>query len=246
MKRAGFTLAECSISTSILAIVIVSILGVVRLLDRQSRSAFESLGQTQDALLLLESIRLELGSLVMNPTGDAQKHRGNSFVISTPHQSSIQLVTERRTGSERKRFLVYYEATRVAGGSSASPAFGLRRTVWAFNNLGAWNEQITFPPGWPASWIGPKVEQDDRRWRGLGIQEIRWDYLVPAENEGKVFFRVKLVLKSASSGRLMPFTTLVAVRTPDLPAAVSDCPCLFASCFDPNKPDCGCCIGGTR
>ena len=39
-------------------------------------------------------------------------------------------------------------------------------------------------------------------------------------------------------------STLVAVTTPDLPAQVADCPCLFAACYDPAKRNGDCCTAG--
>jgi hypothetical protein len=68
--------------------------------------------------------------------------------------------------------------------------------------------------------------------------------LAPVENEGRVFLRVKLVLRAAEGARLLPFTTMVGVQTPDLPTRISTCPSLFAPCFDAAAPNCWCAAKG--
>ena len=239
-SRRAFTMVEVLIGSLILLLLMgISIAGF-NMLGKQSKHAFESLSQSQEAQLLLENVRLELTSMVMNPFADPKDHEGNSFVISKPNGTSIQFVTEKREGDLRKRYLVYYEAKN--GGPKAPPGLSLSKTVWEFKHEGTWGNPIQFPPGWPADWIGKQVEHHEDKWKGLNIQDMRWQYLVPDENEGRVFFRMKLVLKAREGARLMPITTLVAVSTPDLPASISDCPCLFHPRFDPATRDCHVCI----
>jgi hypothetical protein len=240
MSRRGLSMLEVLIGSVILALLIGISMAGFNMLGRQSKHAFESLGQAQEAQLLLETIRLELSSMVMNPFADPKDHEGNSFIISRPNGTSIQFVTEKREGDRRQRYLVYYEARNE--GDAAPPGLTLTKTVWKFTHDGTWGDKIRFPPGWPTDWIGPQVEKQKTKWQGLNIQDMRWQYLVPDENEGRVFFRMKMVLKAREGTRLMPITTLVAVSTPDLPASISDCPCLFDARFDPNAPDCNVCI----
>jgi hypothetical protein len=218
------------------------ILSMVSSMTRQSTRAFYTLSQTQDALLLIETIRLELASLVLNPFSDANDHEGNSFLISKPNGTSIQFVMEKVEKGKRNRYLVYYEAKNQTG-PDATRDLSLRKIVWKFTQDSVWYDKIAFPPGWPSGWIGPVVEVQDGKYKSLSIQDMRWQYLVPAENEGRVFFRLKLVLRAAEGVRLLPFTTLVGVQTPDLPTMVSNCPCLFAPCFNVT-PTCDCCSGG--
>lgn len=243
MTRRGLTFVEVLVGAVVMALLATIGLAGFHALGRQSGHATESLARVQEALLLLETIRLELASIVMNPFADPRDHEDNSFVISRPHGTSIQFVTERREGGDRRRHLVYYEATDRHPPGGSARGLSLRKVVWRFDLEGTWNDRIRFPPGWPEPWIGPVVATEDRRWERLGIQDLRWQYLVPSEGEGRVYFRIKLVLRGPSSGRLEPYTTLVAVPTPDLPATVSDCPCMFAPCFQPSRPRCDCCNG---
>lgn len=241
MTRRGTTILELVVGFALLTVLIAIAVGCSNLLNRQSRRAFDSLGQAQEVTLLLENIRLELASMVMNPTEDARAHENNSFVISQPNRTSIQFVTERREGGERRRFLVYYEAKDAVAGGGLT----LTKTVWEFRNMGSWNNPIEFPAGWPPEWIGPVAEHHVTRFAALRLSDIQWTYLAPDEKEGRVFFRIKLAVISAG-GRLVPFTTLVAVPTPDLPTAVSDCPCMFAACYDPATKNCDCCTAGSQ
>ena len=236
--RRGLSILEVLIASVILSVLITMATVGFNMLGKQSSHAFESLSQTQDALLLLETIRLELASLVMNPFAEPKDHEGNSFLISQPYGTSIQFVTERREGGARKRFLVYYEAKNFDG---AKPKEGLRlrKTVWEFKKDGSWSESVK--TGWPAEWVGKKVEEQEARYKDLNVMDLRWIYLVPDENEGRVFFRVKLTMKGQGN-RMIPLTTLVGAHTPDLPATISDCPCLFAPGFDPVKRDCTFCV----
>lgn len=239
-SRRGLSVVEVLIGTVILSLLVGFAMAGFNMLGKQSTHAFESLSQTQDALILLESIRLELASLVMNPFADAKDHEGNSFMISRPNGTSIQFVTEKREGGVRKRFLVYYEAKNDTG-PKAKPGLLLKKKIWEFKKDGAWSDSVR--TGWPADWVGAEVESQEARWKNLNIQDMRWQYLVPDENEGKVFFRVKLTLQAREGNRLLPLTTLVAVATPDLAASVSDCPCLFAAGYDATKPDaCSFCV----
>ena len=244
MRRA-FTIVELMVSAAIMSTLMGVIFTGVHMLTKQSKSAYDELGQTQEALHLIENIRLELASLVLNPFASAADHQGNSFLISKPNGTSIQFVTEKREGDKRQRYLVSYEATTAAAGG-----LNLKKTVWQFNQVSSWLENLD-ASGWPSSWIGAVVEKEEARYRGLGIQDLRWQYLPPEENEGRVFFRIKLVLKALDSDRMMPFGSLIAVSTPELPASISDCPCLFASCFIPwnsggkqKLGNCSCCITG--
>lgn len=237
MRRA-ITIIEVLIGSVLFVVLIGMVMLAMNTLGKQSSHAFEGITQTQDALMLLESIRLELSSMVMNPFHDPKEHEGNSFLISRPYGTSIQFVTERRDKGKRERFLVYYEAKNDTG---ETPREGLilSKKVWEFKKPGTWSEAVQ--AGWPKDWVGKQVESVEARYRNLNVLDLRWFYLVPDENEGKVFFRVKLTLRGQGS-RLVPLTTLVGVATPDLPATISDCPCLFAPGFDAAKRDCNFCV----
>jgi prepilin-type N-terminal cleavage/methylation domain-containing protein len=242
VKR-GLTLVEILLGAVILSVIMGFATAGFNLLTRQSRHAFASLSQMQDAELLLETIRLEASSIVLNPFADARLHHGNSFIISEPHGSSIQFVMERQTPAGPERSLVYYEAKPRPGAASGMM---LRKMVWKFKRLAPWLDPIQFPPGWPADWIGEPVEFQQDKFRSLNFEDIQWLYYVPSENEGRVFLRVKMTLHPHDGGALIPLSTLIALTTPDPPATVSDCPCLFHPGFDPVKRDCNFCIGGTR
>ena len=137
-----------------------------------------------------------------------------------------------------------YEARQVTS-SAGTKNLVLRRIVWNFNQQSPWYARAEYPSNpWLSDWIGSVVETEEAKFRGLHIQDLRWRYVAPLENEGRVFFRVKMVLKSVDGGRFLPFTTLVGVTTPDLPTRIASCPCLFASCFKPAAPACGCCLNG--
>lgn len=243
--RRGLSIVEILIGSVIMALLVGFAMAGFNMLGKQSTHAFESLTQTQDALLLLESIRLELGSLVMNPFNEPKDHEGNSFLISRPYGTSIQFVTERREAGQRRRFLVYYEArndkatTPDPGAPKPRDGLTLRKKVWEFKKGGNWSDSVA--GGWPKDWIGKQVEDVQTKWKSLNVLDMRWLYLVPDENEGKVFFRVKLTLQGQGN-RLIPLTTLVGVATPDLPSTISDCPCLFAPGFDAARRDCTFCV----
>ncbi|MBI4859735.1 MAG: hypothetical protein HY815_05665 [Candidatus Riflebacteria bacterium] len=241
--RPGLTVVEILVGTAILCALVGAILGVTRGMHHQSIRTVGRLSQMQDALLLLETIRLELASLVLNPFEDARDHENNSFVISRPHGRSIQFVTERRQGAGRQRYLVWYDASRP---SSVPGCTTLRKVVYRFDQAGAWASRLDRSDRpWPAEWLGPVQETREAGYRSLLLRDMRWEYLVPFENEGRVFFRVKLVLQAAEGGRLLPLTTLVGIQTPDLSTRVSGCPCLFADCYGAGPvPDCHCCSGG--
>ncbi len=243
-RRRGLTLLELVIAVSLMAVVIGTAASGFGMLSRQSVHAADTLTQTRKVMQLLEEVRLELSSLVMNPFADGRLHYRNSFVISRPHGTSIQFVTERQDAKEgRKRFLVYYEAVNPEGTVGPGPLV-LRKRTWEFLELG--NFQARLPRGgtWPAEWIGELVEDETRRYQDLVIHDMRWQYLVPSDNEGRVFFRLKVVVAARDGKRLLPYSTLVSVATPDLPAEISTCRCLFAPCFDPKVPDCSCCVEG--
>jgi len=241
----GLTVVEILIGLVILVLVISMIVSMVSTMTRQSTRAFHTLSQTQDALMLIETIRLELGSLVLNPFADARDHDGNAFLLSKPNGTSIQFVMERLEKTKRNRYLVYYEAKNRTG-PDAGQGLSLRKIVWKFNQDSVWYDKIAYPPGWPSGWIGPVVETQEGKYKSLSIQDMRWQYLTPEENEGRVFFRLKLVLKAAEGMRLLPFTTLIGVQTPDLPTTVSNCPCLFDPCFSKMPRNCACCSGGGK
>jgi len=243
-RRRATTLVEFMVGIVILATLIGVIFSLSNMMSRQSRYTYGNLSQTQDAFFLLENMRLELQSMVMNPFEDARDHEGNSFVISEPTGSSIQFVTEKREGNERKRFLVYYEAKRRSS-SAREEGLSFRKIVWRWKQESPWYTKVSFPSNpWPAEWVGPIVETDEGRFRGLRLQEIRWRFVAPLENEGRVFFRVKMVLKAIEGNRFLPFSTLVGVATPDLPTRIAACPCLFSSCFTFERPSCSCCLTG--
>ena len=48
--------------------------------------------------------------------------------------------------------------------------------------------------------------------------DIRWNYRKPPYPEGRVFFRVDLVLLTRDGKRLVPYTTLVGVPNAEDPA----------------------------
>lgn len=240
MKRRGFTLLELAVGTALFAVVGGILMQGFRMMTMQSQRASDMLGQTQAALLLLETLRLELGSMVMNPIADADEHEGNSFVISAPNRTSIQFVTERRTAAGRERFLLSYEATRTAGRPLA-----LRKRTWRFTWMGAWMDQTAADGEWPPEWVGPLVEDETRRYSALALEDLRWQCEVPGEQEGRVFVRVKLVLRAGPS-RLVPLSTLIALPTPDHTRDASECPCLMAPGFDPANPDCEFCLPGGK
>ena len=242
MKRRAYSVLEVLIATVILGLVLGVAVSGFNMLNHRTRRAFDSLGRTQSALLLLETMRMELSSMVMNPVPAAKDHEGNSFIISKPNRTSIQFVTEKREPAGPARYLVYYEA-RSTPGPSPTSALTLRKMVWKFTRAGSWLNPIVFPPGWPADWLGPQVEVRD--YSDLGLEDMRWQYLVPKDGEGRVFLRIKLVLKADAGGRLLPFTSLVSIPTPQTPAEASECPCVNAPCFDPAAPSCDCCeVGG--
>jgi len=231
MRAHGFSIVEVLIGAVILATLIGILMSGTTMLGRQSNRAFDALSQIQDVQLLMETVRLELASIVMNPFGKARHHENNSFVISQPNRTSIQFVTERQEGADTRRYLVYYQCQDRPG---IKPGTGLQLTkkTWKFLREDNWNEHVKFPPGWPATWLGPQVESDDR-YAHLNIQHLSWTYLVPEDKEGRVFFRIKLVV--ASGARLLPFSTLVAVRTPDVLKNLSFCRSLFAPCFEKTR-----------
>lgn len=134
---------------------------------------------------------------------------------------------------------------RVAASAEQKAHLRLRKTMWRFAHLAPWHDEIEFPPGWRKSWIGPVVERTDK-YSDLGLEDIRWQYFVPTDSEGRAFLRVKLVLRAHSSGGLLPFSTVMSLPSPDMPVSVSDCPCLFGPCFDRAAPDCHCCSGGKQ
>jgi len=238
IESRGISVLELLIAAAILSLVIGVVINVVHTMTRQSSYAFNALSQIQDAMLLLETVRLELSSMVLNPFNDGSLHEGNSFLISKPLGNSIQFVTERREGAERQRYLVWYDASK----SSTTPGCKLlRKVVYRFNLKGSWETRLssTGPP-WPEGSVGTVVETQE--FASLPVNWIRWQYLVPEESEGKVFFRLKFILQAIEGKRLAPFTTLVGVHTPDIPTTISGCPCMFRSCF--TEKGCYCCSEG--
>jgi hypothetical protein len=246
MRRRAVSLPELSIAVGLLVIIIGVAISGLKLMGVEARNATETLNQTQSALLLMERIRLELSSIVLNRRQISALHQNNSFWISQPNGSSIQFVTESVKDGNRERSLVYYQAKNP---EDTKPGIGLEltKTVYRWNHMGEWQDQI-LPGQWPAGFIGPVIEQtkisrylkDQDAWlSSLGkIEDIQWIFQCPpgGESEGRVFFRVKLVLRAAGGSRLLLFTTLVGVSTPDIAAGLSSCPSLFANCFDPARP----------
>lgn len=241
-RRRAATVLEVMISIALFALVLAGAAGGFRMMAKQSASAGDSLEQTRRAMAFLDEVRLELGSMVMNPFGDPRGHDCNSFVISRPFGTSIQFVTAREVAGERKRFLVYYEAANPEGRARGT-GLVLRKKVWEFTQDGTWMDRIEDGETWPAGWIGELVEERELDLGGRALQDLRWQYLVPEEDEGRVFFRIRMVL-ATSTGRRLPFSTLVSVATPQLPADRSACPCLFATCYDPGEGNLDCCLGG--
>jgi prepilin-type N-terminal cleavage/methylation domain-containing protein len=242
MRRRGFTLLEVLIAAVVFGLVLGAVLFGYDALTRQSQRAAVALDQMQEALLLLENVRMELSSLVMNPLASDKDHLGNSFVISKPYGSSIQFVVERAEGAARRRYLVYYEARNAKPGDPVGRLV-LKKYVWKFANMQQWTQKITFPAGWPKEWIGELVEEQEARLGALDLYDMRWQYQVPDEGEGRVFLRLKLILKTAGA-QLLPMTTLVSIPTPDRPTTISGCPGFFAPCYDPVKRNCFCSGGG--
>ena len=236
--KRGFTILEVLIAAVVFALALGAVIYGYDAISRQSVHASAALDQMQEALLLIENLRMELSSLVMNPLNTDADHLGNSFYISKPYGSSIQFVTERTEGTTRNRYLVYYEA-RNAKPEDPVGRVVLKKQVWKFLNMQPWTQKITFPAGWPKEWIGPLVEEQEVRFRKLDLFDIRWQYQVPDENEGRVFLRMKLILKSGKE-RLLPMTTLVSIPTPDPPTRISGCPGFFAACFELAKRNCFC------
>ena len=239
MKRRGISLPEVLLAAALIAVVGGALFSGLGTLTRQSSRAGERLWQTQEALLLMETIHRELSGLVLNALPDPRRHEGNAFLISQPNRTSIQFVTLVHGPSGPERRLVYYEARSAPPGTKS--ALALRKQVWNFTHAGDWTQAITFPPGWPAGWVGQSVETEEGRWKRLGVEDMRWQALLPQSGEPELFIRVKLVLRDSEGGGLLPFTTLVGVPLPEPTAEVSDCPCLNLPCFDPKKPDCSCC-----
>lgn len=229
---------------TILEVLVGAVLGLMflgvlhggqRLLDRQSRQASDGVDQTHAALLLLETIRMDLEALVLNPVSHPDDHAGQSFLLSHPDGTSIQFVSERRLDGKPRRHLVHYAVT------SAEEGLRLSRRAWAFQREEAWDERIE-GSGFPAGWIGAPEESQESEWKDLGIQDLRWFFLAPEEDSGQVYFRVKLVVRSPR-GRSLPFTMLVAVPSPAPAGQISACPSVNAPCFDPAEPDCFCDYG---
>lgn len=236
--RRGFTLLEVLVAAGIFALALGAVITGYDALSRQNQHATVALNQMQEALLLVENVRMELSSMVMNPLNTDADHLGNTFIISKPYGSSIQFVTERAEGTSRSRYLMYYEARNSKPGDPGGRLV-LRKQVWKFLNMQPWTEKITFPRGWPAAWIGPLVEEHEARFRDLDLHDMRWQYQVPDENEGRVFLRMKMILKSGKE-KLLPMTTLVSIPTPDRPTTISGCPGFFAACYDMAKRNCFC------
>jgi prepilin-type N-terminal cleavage/methylation domain-containing protein len=235
MKKRGFTMLEVLIAVVIFVLALGAVVYGFDALSRQSKVASASLSQIQEALLLMETARMELASMVVNPVAFENEHLGNSFVISKPYGSSIQFVTERTEGGAKQRYLVYYEARNSKPGDAMAGLI-LKKQVWKFQRQQTWLEQITFPAGWPADWIGPLVETQESRYRDLNLYDMRWQCLVPDQNEGRVFIRMKMILRMGK-GNFLPLTTLVAFNTPEDPGRRSDCPSLFSLCFKPKPKD---------
>lgn len=216
--RRGLTLVEVLVGTGMLVTLTAVLVAGSSALGRQSKAAFSAASQVQDALLLLETMRADMAGIVMNPLPDAEAHEGNSILVSQPNRTSIQFVTDRMEGDRTARSLVYYEATE-AGAGRGPARLSLRRTVWRFERTEPWTRPIAFPPGWPADWIGPVAAHDEARFRDLDLVQLRWDYLIPSEQEGRAFLRVKMVVRAGS--RLLPFSTLVPLRLPEAGTAIS-------------------------
>ena len=242
MNRRGFSLIEVAIATTVFAVVVFVAVQGVSLLGRQSKTAYETLAQAQDVELLMETIRQELTAMVMNPLPAGQHHEGNSFLRSEPNHTGIQFVATRQTPTGMKRCLVSYLASNVPGAPATAP-LKLRKDVFEFTNEGPWTDRIQASTGWPAAWIGARLESEESRFNKLNVMDIRWNFRDPPVGEGRVFFRVDLVVLGREGKRLLPFTTLVSVSTSGDPSSFAACPCLFQPCFNPADPNC-CLRGG--
>jgi len=239
MKRRAASLVEILVASGLVAVIAGALFAGFGTFTRQSSRASERLWQTQEALLLLDGLHRELSGMVMNPVADPRLHQGNSFLISQPNGTSIQFVTEIAGTRGPERRLIYYEARTAPPGSRG--ALALKKEAWIFRHHAPWTQVITFPPGWPSDWLGPAFPNEEARWRRLGIEDMRYEALLPQSGQPELFIRVKLTLRDAEGGGLLPFTTLVGIPLPPPATDVSACPCLNAPCFDPAHPDCGCC-----
>lgn len=288
MRRRAFTLVEVLMTAALMTLAVGALVAGLGVMGRQTSHAGRGADRIDAALALLEQVRLELSSAVINPMAHPSQHLDNSILISKPNATSIQFVTEQVVAGALERRLVYYEVTessppkddldeepvddpppattaphalprgigpridvingaprkphapRLKPRSSPDARLRLKKTVWKFKHLAPWYDHIKFPPGWKESWIGPVVEKVDDAYADLGLEDIRWQYMVPADPEGRAFLRVKLVLRAPGSSTLLPFTTMVALPSPDLPTRVTACPCLFAPCYATTQ-DCTCC-----
>src|SRR5688572_731808 len=96
-ERRGYTILEVLVSSVVLGLMLGVVTFGVLHLSRSSKRTSETLSQIQEALLLLERMRIELAGVVMNPLAGGVGHRDNSFLISEPYGTSIEYVYE--TGS---------------------------------------------------------------------------------------------------------------------------------------------------
>ena len=234
----GFTVLETLIGGAVLAsLAAVAIQGLGGM-SRQSDRAGAILHQTQEALTLLETLRLELSSMVMNPLPEPANHRGNSLEI-TDDGRRLQFVAEHRQRGRVERFLVAWGAEGPDGLRT------LARHANAFLFRANWYTPAGRGGSWPQAWVGPTIPEMSKRFDAVPLADVRFDYLVPRELESRVYLRVKLVVRAAG-GRLVPMSTLVSLPTPDPRDDVSECPCLFSPGFDPAHPDCEACLGGDQ
>ena len=244
MKRSAFSLVEVMIALAILTILLTLAVRGLGYLGKSSKVAFDELSQTQDVLLFLEDVRMELEAMVMNPLPPDQLHEGNSYIRSQPNHTSIQFVTERQDATGRQRYLVYYEAARPAGTAPDGP-LTLKKSTWKFTGppgRGTWIEHFpTFPP----DWIGPLVKTEEQKFKELNVLDLRftdhWSFMP----EGWIYFRVNFIVGTPNGERQMPYTTLVGVPTPAHPWDLAGCPCLFAPDYNPADPkSCEKCMAG--
>jgi len=238
LTRRGTTLVEVVMTASLLVTLSGALLGGLLVLGRQTRHAVAALDQLDEVNRLQERIRRDLGDLVVNPFAFPQLHANNSFVISTPSFTSIQLVTQRPGPAHAERQLVSWNAVPAPGGEHL---LHLTRTAWQFRQPGVWSSPVRFPPGWPQAWVGDPIGPVEDRWSRLRLRDIRWEYLPPSRPEGRTFFRVRLVVLPEGAGAPDVFTLMMGLYTPDPASKVAGCPCAFARCFDPRFPDCDCC-----
>jgi len=232
LDRRGVSLVDVLVAASLMGLLLGVSMGLLRLVEGSSRRIADRVQHLQQSLVMMEDIRCELASLHLNPLVDPRLHEGNSFRISRPNGTSIQFVNRQDHDGKTVRRLVSYQ---VAAKGVDDPGMVMTKSVWEFHREGAWNHRLP-EDEWPESWVGRRVEHRQEAY-GLRFIDFNWDYLVPVDDEGQVFFRVRAVIDTGRAP--FPLTWLVPLAIPPLMTEVSDCPCYFADCFERTRdPHC--------